>query len=82
MFFKDFSSNISFNSFVFNKMIHTDNEENIEAVVEWWTDDQPRDTEGQEAIAEGRRDGGEEAYRVAGHQRWDSAIMIGYIAEY
>lgn len=48
-------------------MTHTDNEKNIEAVVEWWTDDHPRDTEGQEAVAEGRRDGGEEAYCVTGH---------------
>lgn len=62
--------------------IHTYDEENIEAVVEWWTDDQPCDTEAQEVIAEGRRDGGEKTYRVTGHQRWDSAIMIGYVAEY
>jgi len=31
---------------------------------------------------EGRRDRGEETYRVAGHQRWDSAVVISYVAEY
>lgn len=48
-------------------MIHTDNEENVEAVVERRTDDHSRDAEGPEAIAEGGRNRGEEAYRVTGH---------------
>lgn len=62
--------------------IRTDNEEYVEAIVERRADDQPRNTEGPKTVAEGRRDGGKESYRVAGYQCWDSAIVIGYVAEY
>lgn len=62
-------------------MIRTDDEEYVEAIVERRTDDHPSDTKGPKAVAEGRRDGGEESYRVTGHQCWDSAVVIGYVAE-
>lgn len=48
-------------------MIHTDNEKNVEAVVEWRTDNHSCDAEGQEAIAESGRNRGEKSYRVTGH---------------
>lgn len=60
----------------------TYNEEDVEAVVERRADDHPGDTEGPEAVAEGRRDRSEESHGVAGDQRRYSAVMISYVAEY
>ena len=60
----------------------TDNEKHVEAVIERGTNHQSRQAEAPESVAERGANGRDEAHRVARDQRWNSAIMVGYVTEY